>query len=240
MDLSKYDGKHVRVTDKWGKTCTGMAKYANAAFLECEYGGEEDGIFIEDCLIHHSQIVSIEEIEVHGTVELWTEHLVLRRYRPEDAEVLYRSFGTDPEMVRYSGWNPYATPEMAQETVRRFVESYSDAHSYSWVMDVDDVIVGTIGAYDYANDQIEVGFSVDKGWQGRGFATEALRKVLAYLTVNEGIPCVTAWCAAENIGSRRVLEKAGMKLIRTEKDGLAVREKTYDKLIFTYHAAEKA
>ena len=143
-------------------------------------------------------------------------------------------------MYKYSGWNPYATPEMAQETVRRFVESYSDAHSYSWVMDVDDVIVGTIGAYDYANDQIEVGFSVDKGWQGRGFATEALRKVLAYLTVNEGIPCVTAWCAAENIGSRRVLEKAGMKLIRTEKDGLAVREKTYDKLIFTYHAAEKA
>ena len=240
MDLSKYDGKHVRVTDKWGETCTGMAKYANAAFLECEYGGEEDGIFIEGCLIYHSQIVSIEEIEVHGTVELWTEHLVLRRYRPEDAEVLYRSFGTDPEMVRYSGWNPYATPEMAQETVRRFIESYSDAHSYSWVMDVDDVIVGTIGAYDYANDQIEVGFSVDKGWQGRGFATEALRKVLAYLTVNEGIPCVTAWCAAENIGSRRVLEKAGMKLIRTEKDGLAVGEKTYDKLIFTYHTAEKA
>ena len=101
------------------------------------------------------------------------------------------------------------------------------------------MLVGTIGAYDYAHDQIEVGFSVDKGWQGRGFATEALRKVLAYLTENEGISCVTAWCAAENTGSRRVLEKAGMKLIHTEKDGLVVREKTYDKLIFAYHATEK-
>ena len=87
MDLSKYDGKHVRITDKWNEVFTGMAKYANADFLECEYGGEEDGIFIEDCLIYRSQIVSIEEIEVHGTVELRTEHLVLRRYRPEDAEV---------------------------------------------------------------------------------------------------------------------------------------------------------
>ena len=239
MDLSKYDGKLVRITDRWKETFTGMAAYAGCDFLECEYGGEEDGIFIENSLIYHSQIVSIEEIEVHGTVELWTEHLILRRYRPEDAEVLYRSFGTDPEMVQYSGWNPYATLEMAQETVRKMIESYADAHSYSWVMDVDDVIVGTIGAYDYAQDEIEVGFSVEKGWQGRGFATEALRKVLAYLTENEGISCVTAWCAAENKGSHRVLEKAGMKLVRTEKDGLAVREKTYDKLIFEYHAGEE-
>ena len=119
MDLSKYDGKHVQVTDKWNETFTGMAEYAGHDFLECEYGGEEDGIFIEDNLIYHSQIVSIEEIEVHGTVELWTEHLTLRKYHPEDAEALYRNFGTDPEMVQYSGWNPYATPEMAQETMDR-------------------------------------------------------------------------------------------------------------------------
>ena len=234
MDLSKYDGKHVQVTDKWKKTFTGMAEYANHDFLECEYGGEEDGIFIEDCLIYHSQIDSIEEIEVHGTVELWTDNLILRRYRPDDADQLYRRFGMDPEMVKYSGWNPYATLEMAQETVRRFIESYSDTHFYSWVMDVDDVVVGTIGAYDYEHDQIEVGFSVGQSWQGRGFATEALMKVLAYLTENEGIPCVTAWCAAENIGSRRVLEKACMKLVCNEKDGLVVGGKTYDKLTFVY------
>ena len=236
MDLSKFDGKHVRVTDKWGETFAGMAEYGNYDFLECEYGGEEDGIFIEDCLIYHSQIVSIEEIEVHGTVELWTERLILRRYRPEDADDLYRYLGTDPSMVQYSGWNPYATPEMAQDTVRRFIDSYDDEHSYSWIMDTDDVIVGTIGAYDYTGDQIEVGFSVVPGWQGRGLATEALKKVLEYLTENEGILCVIAWCAAENVGSKRVLEKAGMKLVRTEKDGLTVEDTVYDKLTYEYRS----
>ena len=232
MDLSKFDGKHVRITDKWGETFTGMAEYGNYDFLECEYGGEEDGIFIQDCLIYNSQIVSIEEIVVHGTVELWTEQLTLRRYRPEDAEPLYRRLGTDPAMYKYSGWNPYATSEMAQETVRRFIDSYDDEHSYSWVMDIDDVIVGTIGAYDYKDDHIEVGFSIEPGWQGRGLATEALKKVLEYLTENEGILCVTAWCAADNVGSKRVLEKAGMKLAGTEKNGLTVGDKVYDKLIY--------
>ena len=234
MDLSRFDGKHVRITDKWGQTFTGMAEYGNYNFLECEYGGDEDGIFIEDYLIYNSQIISIEEIEVHGTVELWTDRLILRRYRPEDAEPLYQYLGTDPAMYAYSGWNPYATLEMAAETVRRFIDSYEDDHAYSWVMDVDDVVVGTIGAYDYKGDRIEVGFSVVKGWQGRGFATAALRKVLEYLTETEDIPCVTAWCAAENAGSRRVLEKSGMKLINTAKDGLVVCGKVYDRMTYEY------
>lgn len=234
MNLSEYNGKYVCIKSIYGDTFSGRAKYDNADYLECEYGGDEDGVFIEDFLIYNSQIESIEEIEAHGTVEIWTEHLILRRYRPEDAGQLYEYLGRDPKMYQYSGWNPYATPEMTQETVRRFIESYDKAHSYSWVMDVDDVIVGTIGAYDYECGRIEVGFSVVQGWQGRGFATEALRTVLVYLTENEGISCVTAWCAAENAGSRRVLEKAGMQLVGTKKDDLVVGDNVYDKLIFEF------
>ena len=234
MDLAKYDGKHVRITDKWGETFAGMAKYGNYNFLECEYGGEEDGIFIGDNLIYNSQIVSIEEIEVHGTAELWTERMILRRYRPEDADSLYHYLGTDPAMYAYSGWNPYATLEMAQETVHRFIDSYEEEHTYSWVMDIDDVIVGTIGAYDYKDNQIEIGYSVVRGWQGRGLATEALKKVLEYLTENEGISCVTAWCASENIGSCKVLEKAGMSFLHNEKNALTVGGRVYDKLTYEY------
>ena len=234
MDLQKYDGKYVRNKDKWGETFSGLAEYGNHDFLECEYGGGEDGIFIEDHLIYNSQIISIEEIEVHGTVELWTERMILRRYRLGDADDLYRYLGTEPSMYEYSGWNPYATLEMARETVQGFIDSYDDPHVYSWVMDIDDVIVGTIGAYDYKDDRIEVGFSVVKGWQGRGLATAALKKVLEYLTENEGIPCVTAWCASENAGSQKVLEKAGMQYICTEKNALSVGDKVYDKLVYEY------
>ena len=234
MDLLQYDQKHVRIRTSYGEVVTGLARYGDCEFLRGEWGGEEDGLFVEDSLVYNSQIESIEKIRAHGTAELRTEQLILRRYRPEDAQPLHRFLGTDPAMARYSGWNPYATPETARETVRKFIESYHDGHSYSWVMEIEDVVVGTIGAYDYAGDRIEVGFSVVRGWQGRGLATEALQKVLEYLTKNEGIPCVTAWCAAENRGSRRVLEKAGMRLVRTEADGLAVGEKVYDKLIYEY------
>jgi RimJ/RimL family protein N-acetyltransferase len=237
MELEKYDGKYVCLKTIYGDTLTGRASYGEREFLECEWGGNEDGLFIEDYLIYDSQVSSIEEIEPHGTAELWTERMILRRYRPEDAEPLHRYLGSDPAMSKYSGWEPYATLETAQETVRRFIAGYDkEERTYSWVMDIDDVVVGTIGAYDGRDDRIEVGFSIVKGWQGRGLATEALKTVLEYLTKNEGIPCVTAWCASENTGSRRVLEKAGMHLVRTEKDGLTAGGRVYDKLTYEYRS----
>ena len=234
MDLSNYDQKYVRIRTVYGDAVTGLARYEDRDYLTSEWGGKEDGLFVEDFLIYNSQIESIEEITAHGTAELWTERLILRRYRPEDAAELHRYLGTDPTASRYTGWNPCATPEAARETVQKCIESSRDEHFYSWIMEIEDVVVGTIGAYDAQDRQIEVGFSVVRGWRGRGLATEALRKVLAYLTENEGFSRVTAWCASENAGSRRVLEKAGMRLVRTEKDGLAVDGRVYDKLIYEY------
>ncbi len=234
MDLSKYEKKYVRIKSIYGDTYTGLASYGNYNFLMCEYGGKEDGIFIDDFLIYNSQISFIEEIEAHGTAELRTQRLILRKYKPEDAEPLYRRMGMDPEMYRYSGWNPYETLEMAQGTVHKYISSYDDEHVYSWVMDVDGVVVGTIGAYDCKDDRIEVGFSVVTAWQGRGIATEALKEVLRYLVENEGISCVTAWCADKNVGSQHVLEKAGLRHIRTEKENLIIGGRVYDKMIYEY------
>ena len=234
MDLLKFDEKQVRVKDIYGHTFEGVADYFDSCYSFHEYDVDEDMVRIEDWVIWESQIASIEEIVVHGTAELRTERLKLRRYREEDAAELYEYFGTDPSTYQYSGWNPYATLEMSMETVRRFIESYNDEHFYGWVMDVDDVIVGTIGAYDYKDGCIEVGLTVNKGWRGRGFAVEALQRVLTYLTENEGISCVTAWCASENAGSRKAMEKAGMKLVLEEKGGLSVGDRTYDRLDFEY------
>ena len=104
------------------------------------------------------------------------------------------------------------------------------------MIESEDVLYGTVGAYDYKDDRIEVGFSIVRDCWGRGYATEALKAVLTYLTENEGISCVTAWCAAQNIGSRRVLEKAGMLLVGTETAGLMVGDRIYDKLIYEYKA----
>ena len=73
MDLSQYHEKYVRIKDIYGETHEGLACHGGADFLMAEYGGEEDGLFIEDFLIYESQIETIEEYVPHGTAEIWTD-----------------------------------------------------------------------------------------------------------------------------------------------------------------------
>ena len=61
---------------------------------------------------------------MHGTIFLQTDRLTLRQHVLQDAPVLHRSCGLDEAMFQYADWNPYATEEMALETMGRFLASY--------------------------------------------------------------------------------------------------------------------
>lgn len=171
---------------------------------------------------------------MRGTIELRTERLLLRRYHIGDAKILHEEFGCDPKMFEYSGWNPYETAEMAENTVREFIASYDDPRFYGWAIDLNGQLVGTIGAYDYDDEigQIEVGMSIKRDCWGKGFAGEALTAVIHYLSEQEGIRNVTAWCASDNIGSMKVMKKAGMILTEKQTGALEISGERYDKLIF--------
>ena len=171
-----------------------------------------------------------------GTTELTAGRLLLRRYRTEDAPLLYRYFGSEQEMYKYTGWNPYATPEMAERTVRDFIGMYDEPFTYGWAIILEEEFVGTVGAYGYEAETgtIEVGLSVRKDRWGKGIATQALKAVLVYLTESEGISCVRAWCAAENTGSKKAMEKAGMRLFSMEPGALQVEDRFYDRLVYEY------
>ena len=171
-----------------------------------------------------------------GTIELTTNRLILRRYKDTDVSPLFLHFGCNAKMYEFSGWNPYATEEMAAETVKQFINSYNDDHFYGWAIEHENELVGTIGAYDYdaASNSIEIGISIKESCWGYGFATEALICVLDYLTNNERINTVTAWCASENTASMKAMEKAGMRQINIDVVALEVDGVRYDKLNYCY------
>ena len=171
-----------------------------------------------------------------GTIELKTERLLLRRHQGEDAVVLFNIFGSDPQMSEYSGWNPYQTLTMAMETIESCINNYDNPRFYGWGIVYEGKLIGTIGAYDYDVDKswIEIGMSIERASWGHGFATEALIAVLRYLIEHENIKSVSAWCASDNIGSQKALEKSEMKMLRADKGDLEINGQTYDKLIFEY------
>ncbi len=184
---------------------------------------------------------TINTINMSGTKRLETARLVLRQHIPADADFLYSHFGTDERMYAYSGWNPYATPEMARETVQRFIDSYDSEDFYGWAIELDGQMIGTIGAYDYDPEAgtIEAGISIDPEYWDRGLATEALQGMLHYLTAERHIPVVRAWCADDNLGSKNAMEKCGMRRTSVEEGVLKIGGRTYDKLNYEYGIGDR-
>jgi ribosomal-protein-alanine N-acetyltransferase len=82
---------------------------------------------------------------------------------------------------------------------------------YFMVRKADGAVVGEIGANrDGATAQ--VGYTVVEPSWGQGYATEALRGLVAHLLADPAIERVVAETLAGHAASRRVMEKAGMRL----------------------------
>ena len=76
MNLSEYDDKIIRVTDKDGSIFTGVSDSVSPDYGWHEYGREEAAVQIGDCVIFESDIGKVEELSTFAIIratELWQQ-----------------------------------------------------------------------------------------------------------------------------------------------------------------------
>jgi RimJ/RimL family protein N-acetyltransferase len=148
---------------------------------------------------------------------LQTERLVLRRSVPEDAETI-AAYRSDPEVGRYQGWERTDADGIRADIEQMRARAPGDP---GWVqlsvLERDTGrLVGDVGlspAGDQEPDVVKLGYTVDPAFQGRGYATEAIRALIDYAFDVLDADVVRAYASAENAPSIRVAEKSGMELI---------------------------
>ena len=69
-------------------------------------------------------------------------------------------------------------------------------------------------------DSVELGYQIVPSYRQQGYASEAAKAMADWTLYQPGMEKVTAGCDADNIGSKRVLEKIGMRLIEARGKGL--------------------
>ena len=80
-----------------------------------------------------------------------------------------------------------------------------------------DALIGDVGACASLDGRsAEIGFTLSAGHQGRGFATEAVGRVIKLLFDETDIESVEAVTDTRNRSSIALLERLGMKLEKTE------------------------
>ncbi|WP_228974191.1 GNAT family N-acetyltransferase [Streptomyces sp. DH12] len=152
---------------------------------------------------------------------LTTDRLVLRPFSPGEEELLVGLDG-DPEVMRYlTGGRP--TPlEVARD---EHLPGMLRRHPCTGVFDywaAEDAVTGEwLGWFEFrplerdSAAEVELGYRLRRAAWGRGLATEGARALVDKGFAELGVERVVAYTMAVNRGSRRVMEKTGLRYVTT-------------------------
>lgn len=150
-----------------------------------------------------------------GPILLETERMYFRRFRVEDAEVLFE-LDNDPEVMRFiSKGQPTPLAQIQNEFIPRFLDYYKQTPPRGfWAAHLREG-VEFIGWFHLRPDRIspgemELGYRLKCRAWGRGLATEGARALLKRALGDWGYRKICARTLVGHQASRRVMEKAGL------------------------------
>jgi ribosomal-protein-alanine N-acetyltransferase len=148
--------------------------------------------------------------------QITTERLCLRGITLADVADIFE-YASNPRVLETTAAR---TPRTLEET-ERFVASVvmSGPHDFEWAIRLkgQSKVVGIIElALKSALTTADVHYALAEEHWNQGLTTEACKAVLAWaFRTHPSLRTVRTGALVENVGSRRVLEKSGMKLERT-------------------------
>ncbi len=171
-------------------------------------------------------------------IALETLRLHIRRFRLDDAPVIH-AYRTDPEIARYQSWDPArfslaAAESFVREMARATPGTPGDWFQFALELRSTGEVIGDIalGADAQGPDTAELGFSLARRHQGHGYATEAVRAVVAYAEGTLHAKRIVGIADARNDPSIKVLERTGFARTRVEEapfKGELVREVWFER-----------
>ena len=146
---------------------------------------------------------------------LETERLLLRPLTPDDAATVARLAGSrEVAHTTISIPHPYSEDQAREWIAARTGQSDAGKEIvFSVVIREDARLTGSVGLreIDSEHSQAEMGFWIGVQLWGKGYATEAARRVVRYAFEELKLNRVYAHHMVRNPASGRVLEKLGMK-----------------------------
>lgn len=156
-------------------------------------------------------------------VFLETPRLVLRQFTLADVDNLV-SLNADPDVMRFiTGGIPIGRVEIEDELLPAFLGYYERFDGYGFWAAIEKRTGEFLGCCYLAPQEggapgeAELGFRLCKSAWGKGYATEGAHALIRRGFTEFGMQRVVADTVAGNIASRAVLEKAGLRLVRTSR-----------------------
>jgi RimJ/RimL family protein N-acetyltransferase len=146
---------------------------------------------------------------------LETPRLMIRRFKPQDLKD-FAAYRNHPEVARYQSWSTY-TLEDAKKLFNE-MKNINPALPGRWFQFVIEEkqskkIIGDCGLKVHEKDdkQADIGYTLANEFQGKGYATEAIQRILEYCFEVLKLHRVTATTDVLNDSSVRLLKRVGFR-----------------------------
>ncbi len=141
---------------------------------------------------------------------LETERLIITEFTPDMAQAVHEN-SLDEDNRRFVPDEVFETVEEAAETIDFLMSRYggSEGPFVYPVLTKDGSNIGYVQAVPLGDGVWEVGYHIGAAYTKKGYATEAVRAFLPVIMKNIGIDKMAGVCLADNIASRKVMEKCG-------------------------------
>lgn len=153
-----------------------------------------------------------------NTPTLETDRLILRPFTYEDAEAVFTCWENDPDVARYMFWTSHNDIEKTKEWIRFEIGQIEkeDWYRFALVLKETNELIGT--ALIYYEEEVtcwEIGYNLGKRYWGKGYTTEAMKRVIEFAAEQLELSEMVGRYAKENPVSGNVMKKLGF---RYEKD----------------------
>ncbi|WP_293162374.1 GNAT family N-acetyltransferase [Okeania sp. SIO2C9] len=141
-----------------------------------------------------------------------TERLKLRQFIFDDLDELYNLYH-NPKVMKYVGKGILTRAE-TETRILSIIKSWKKNNFGMWavVHKIDNKMIGRCGLCFLDNTpEIELGYLLNPKYCYQGLATEAAKASLRYGFEELKLEKIVVVAQPENIASRRVMEKIGMK-----------------------------
>ncbi|WP_144510628.1 GNAT family N-acetyltransferase [Bacillus sp. FJAT-22090] len=167
------------------------------------------------------------------TEEFYTERLIIRAPKVEDAEVLWKAITASNDALKE--WMPWAqakqTLEQTVSNLRQAVADFitrKDLRLHLFLKETGE-FVGSSGLHriDWNVRKFEIGYWIDTKFEGKGLMTEAVERITQFAFEDLQANRVEIRCDSENVRSRSVATRLAYTLEGTlHHDSLAADGKT--------------
>lgn len=154
--------------------------------------------------------IEIDRVRVAVREMRRVSEVVLRKVEPSDLDTFFAQ-QLDPEAIRMAAFVGKDPADRAAFNAKWEMILTSPQITQRTIV-ADGRVAGYIGCYPHEGN-LEVTYWLGREFWGKGLATAALQQMLRLVTSRP----ITARAATDNLGSLRVLQKCGFKIIGTDK-----------------------